>query len=103
MRKHGFTLQAIKEWREKEYKAGRSSGLDDFYRAHNICVECGGEGTQVIGVRWRDQDGVERSEEGRVAFLVQHHGLDEPARWLTDVLKWDYLYKTCGACKGLGH
>jgi hypothetical protein len=105
MTKHGFTLPAIKEWREKEHTIGRPSGLDDFYRAHNIdiCVECSGQGgRRVIGVRWRDKDGVERSEEGSVAFLVQHHSLDEPIYWLTDALKWDYLYAPCDSCGGSG-
>lgn len=104
MTKHGFTLQAVKEWREREYKAGRPSGLDDFYRAHNIdiCVACDGRGTRVIGARWRDKEGVERSEEGPVASLVQRHGLDEPILWLTDDRKWDYLYAPCLCCGGSG-
>ena len=104
MTKHGFTIRAIKEWRETEHKAGRPSGLDDFYRAHeiDICVECHGQGTRVVGTRWRDKDGVERAEEGPVAFLVQYHGLDAPTCWLTDALKWDYLYAPCLACDGSG-
>ena len=101
--KHGFTFHQVKEWREREYNAGRASGLDDFYRAHGICVACGGHGEFVVGVRWRDADGDERSEKGPVASLVQNHGLDNPKNWLTDVRKWDYLYEICDACKGFGH
>jgi hypothetical protein len=93
----------VREWREREYKAGRPSELDDFYRAHGICVVCGGHGKLVLGVCWRDEDGVERSEEGPMASLVQDHGLNDPKNWLSDALKWDYLYETCSSCKGLGH
>lgn len=104
MTRHGYTIQAIRDWREKEYKAGRPSGLADFYRAHDIdiCVECSGTCTCVIGVRWRDENAVERSEVGPVASLVQRHSLDEPKHWLTDVRKWDYLYAPCLSCKGSG-
>lgn len=103
LRKHGFSIQQVKDWREREHKAGRKSGLDDFYRAHDVCVECGGHGRLVIGVRWRNADGIERSEEGPIATLLEQHGLDHPKNWLTEELKWDYLYQTCGSCRGLGH
>ena len=102
LKKLGFTLQSVREWREREHEAGRPSELDDFFRAHQICVGCGGHGTLVIGVRWRDVDGVERSEQGPVAVLVQNHGLHEPENWLSEVLKWDYLYETCSCCGGSG-
>jgi hypothetical protein len=101
--KHGFSIQQVKEWREREYAAGRDSGLDDFYSAHDICVACRGHGKLVFGVRWRDEHGIERSEKGPIASLIQCHGLDDPKNWLTDALKWDYLYETCGSCKGVGH
>jgi hypothetical protein len=39
--KQGFSLNAIKDWRTKEYDAGRPSGLQDFYRAHRICWVAG--------------------------------------------------------------
>ena len=103
LRRHGFTFPQVREWREREYKAGRPSGLDDFYRARGICVVCGGHGKLVLGVCWRDEDGVERSEEGPIASLVQDHGLNDPKNWLSDALKWDYLDETCSSCKGLGH
>jgi hypothetical protein len=103
LRRHGFSLSQVKEWREKEHAAGRPSGLDDFYRAHSICVACGGHGWFIIGVRWRDADGIERSEEGGIAALLDRHGLNSPKNWLTDARKWDYLYETCEICRGLGH
>ena len=102
LRKHGYKLEDVREWRRAEYEAGRPSGYDDFFRAHGLCVECGGEGRLVIGVRWRDDDGVERSEAGPVAVLFQRHNLENPTNWLSDALKWDYSYETCGVCGGSG-
>jgi hypothetical protein len=69
LKKLGFTPQSVKEWRERKHEGDRPSGLDDFFRAHQICGGCGGHGTLVTGVRWRDLDGVERSEQGPVAVL----------------------------------
>ena len=100
--RHGHSLQSVKEWRTREYEAGRPSGYDDFLRAHHLCTECRGNGKFPIGVRWRDNNGTERSEQGPVAVLVQKHKLEDPANWLSDTLKWDYLYKTCEACEGTG-
>ena len=98
LRRHGFTIQQVKEWRERAHKAGRGSGLDDFYRAHGICVECGGHRRIVLGVRWRDENGTERSEEGPVASILERHNLGDLKYWLTKTLKWDYLYSNCGSC-----
>ena len=89
--------------KEREHEACRDSGLDDFYGVHGICVGSGGHGKLVLGVRWRDEDGIEQSEKGAIASLVARHGLDAPRKWLSDALRWDYLYETCGSCKGLGH
>jgi hypothetical protein len=100
--RRGFTLDAVKEWRTREHEAGRPSGLDDFLRAHNLCVECRGNGEFAIGVRWRDEDGIERAEEGPVATLVRQHELDNRTKWLTDTRKWDYLYESCQSCGGTG-
>jgi hypothetical protein len=36
----GYAWAEIKEWRTKEFEAGRPSGLDDFCRAHGLCPEC---------------------------------------------------------------
>jgi hypothetical protein len=64
---HGYTLEAVKEWRAREYEAGRPSKLEDFLRAHyHLCVECRGNGKFAIGVCWRDKDGCEQAEEGPV-------------------------------------
>jgi len=98
--RHGLGFEQVKWWRERESKAGRPSSLDDFYRANRICVACRGLGKRVIGVRWRDKDGVEQSEVGPVADLIGRHGLDSPKNWLSDAYKWDYLYETCESCKG---
>ena len=100
--RHGYTLQGIKEWREREHQAGRPSGLDDFLRAHHLCVDCRGNGKSVIGVRWRDRDGIERAEAGPIAALIQQHDLECPAKWLSDTHKWDYLYESCETCGGSG-
>ena len=67
LQKHGLSLRQVKEWREREHEAGRKSGLNDFYRAHGICVECGGHGRLVIGVRWCGAHGIQRSEEGPIS------------------------------------
>jgi len=100
LRRHGYGFDNVKWWREQEKEAGRASGLEDYYRAHQICVPCRGLGKLVIGVRWRDENGVERSEVGPVASLIERYALSSPKNWLSDVYKWDYLYETCGSCKG---
>lgn len=100
LRRHGLGFEQIKWWRERENKAGRASGLEDFYRANRICVSCHGLGKLAIGVRWCDENGVEQSEVGPIAVLIDRHGLDSPKNWLSDAYKWDYLYETCGSCKG---
>lgn len=48
----GYTIAAIKEWREQEHNAGRPSGLEDFYRAHGICFTCRASGITVSPVGW---------------------------------------------------
>ncbi|HMH15762.1 MAG TPA: hypothetical protein VK578_21860 [Edaphobacter sp.] len=100
LRRHGLGFEQVKRWRERENKDGRASGLEDFYRANRICVSCRGLGKLAIGVRWCDENGVERSDVGPVAALIERHGLDSPKNWLSDAYKWDYLYETCGSCKG---
>lgn len=102
LRRHGFSLQQVKDWREQENRAGRASGIEDFYRAHLICVECCGLGKLVLGVNWRDEAGIERSERGTVAAIVERYGLSDPKNWLSDAMKWDYLYETCTSCNGRG-
>ena len=53
--RHGYGIEQMKNWRQRENKAGRASGLEDFYRAFHICFPCRGLGKLVIGVRWRDE------------------------------------------------
>jgi hypothetical protein len=88
LRKHGFTLETVKEWRAQQHEAGRPSGLDDFFRAHGMCHQCAGEGRLVTGVRWRDEEGLERKEAGPVSLLIQHHNLLNMQRvfgyWITN-------------------
>jgi len=50
-----FSVQEVKEWREIEYHAGRPSTLQDFYRAHRLCPDCGGIG--VIHEGWSPPKG----------------------------------------------
>jgi len=38
LEEHGFSLIAIREWREQESVAGRPSSFNDFYRIHGICA-----------------------------------------------------------------
>jgi len=102
LRKHGYKLEDVREWRRAEHEARRASGYDEFFRAHGLCVDCGGEGRLVTGVRWRDSDGVERAEAGSVAALVERHNLENSVNWLNDTSKWGYLYETCGVCEGTG-
>jgi len=50
----------------------------------------------------RDKDGSEREVEGPVAVLVERYDLDNPAKWLSDTRRWDYVYQSCEACGGTG-
>lgn len=100
--KHGYTLLAVKEWRERQLQANKPSGFDDFLRALGICVQCGGHGRLVTGIRWRDPDGAERKEAGPSAVLLERYNLENPAKWLSHTLKWDYLYEPCQACGTTG-
>jgi hypothetical protein len=52
LEQHGFSILGIKEWREKEYDAGRPNGLDDFYAFHGLCFDCQSNGVQMVG--WSD-------------------------------------------------
>ena len=47
-------LPEIKRWRAEEHKAGRPSGLEDFFRAHGLCFACKTTGTKLPPVA---QDG----------------------------------------------
>jgi hypothetical protein len=100
LRRHGYAPEQIEEWRKREHKAGRIPVLDDFYRPRHICVKCRGYGKTVLGVLWRDEQGVEQSAIGDVPSLIKEHDLDSPKNWLTEVLKWNYLNETCTSCDG---
>ena len=102
--KHGHSIQTVKQWRTREHEAGRPSGFNDFLRAHGLCVECGGHGYLVIGVRWRDEHGIERSAKGPIADLIEGHNLRKPHDTaIREVLEtWDYLYERCESCNGTG-
>ena len=45
-------LPEIKIWRERENSAGRPSGLEDFFRAHDLCFACRTTGTNLSQVGW---------------------------------------------------
>jgi hypothetical protein len=50
----GFSLMQIKDWRAREYDAGRPAGLEDFFLAHNLCITCQCRGLIMLGP---DEDG----------------------------------------------
>jgi hypothetical protein len=75
---------------------------EDFFKNAEVCLKCSGKGKRVIGARWRDDEGEERSAKGSVVDLVSRYCLDDPMNWLTDTKKWDYLYGPCDSCQGTG-
>jgi hypothetical protein len=48
---HGFSINRIKDWRKREFDAGRPSTLSDFYDAHGLCFDCQSMGVQYLGER----------------------------------------------------
>src|SRR5689334_16276112 len=76
---HGFSIQGIQEWRKSQDAA---VGLNDFYAAHGLCLNCGGRGGQVIG--WSAPS----TSEVEVASAL---GVSELP-----------LYDTCPTCGGSG-
>jgi hypothetical protein len=40
-------LLEIKQWREQEHNAGRSSSLEDWFRAQGLCFACKAGGTDL--------------------------------------------------------
>ena len=42
----------IKQWREQEHNAGRPSGLEDWFRAHELCFACKSSGTDPSPTGW---------------------------------------------------
>ncbi len=49
VRDPGIAIQEVRTWRKTEFDAGRPSTVADFYAAHHICPDCGGEGIRMIG------------------------------------------------------
>ena len=45
-----YSIQKVREWREKEHNSGRPSSLEDFYRAHGLCFACRATGVGVSPV-----------------------------------------------------
>jgi len=43
----GFFIQEVKSWREQEHRAGRPSGLKDFYEVHHLCWACKSTGIHL--------------------------------------------------------
>src|SRR6266849_3384281 len=96
--RHGYSIQTVKAWRAQELEAGKPSGLDDFYQAHGLCIECRGNGDKLLGCRWRDAKGKEHKRMLRAGVTVAT--LHE--RHLKNAKEWDYLLETCDACAGTG-
>ena len=100
-RKHGFTIQTVRDWRERQHDAGSPSTLEDFSKAHGLCSDCRANGNFVVGVRWTDMSGVEQTaslgtheEPISISQLVQFHNLN--------AFPWNYLCEPCTACHGTG-
>ncbi len=53
-----YSIDEVKRWRELEHSAGRPSGLEDFYRSHNLCWECKATGVTVSPVDWDGDTGM---------------------------------------------
>lgn len=47
-----YTLEKVKEWREKEDAEGRPSSLEAFYLAHGLCWACHATGIALAPVDW---------------------------------------------------
>lgn len=99
--KHGYTIQGVKQWRTEQMQAGKPSALEDFLRAHGLCIHCRSAGRNISGIRWWDDDGAEHSVE------IVSPGVPETIaslyeRELKNALRWDYSYTTCEVCGGTG-
>lgn len=45
---HGYSLAAIKQWRQQQADAGRPCEVRDFMLAHDLCVPCGATGSRLV-------------------------------------------------------
>jgi len=95
---HGFSIQAVKEWRAQEFDAGRPSGLEDFYRAHGLCLDCRANGSRLLGCQWIDDKGKKHRRMLRPGLGVA----DIAARYIKAGQKWNYWLERCSSCGGSG-
>ena len=56
LEEEGFSLIAIKRWREAQVAAGEPSSLDDFFHIYGICPTCRCYGLHMTG--WNEHDEV---------------------------------------------
>ena len=100
LKKQGYRLDNVKQWRQERHDQGLPSGLNDFYEAHGFCMGCHGAGRTITGCRWRDREyypqSVQLVEGGQhtIASLVENE--------MKDAVAWDYTYAECEWCKGTG-
>ena len=80
---HGFSILKIREWREREFHAGRPHELADFYAAHGLCYDCGGRGAQMIG--WNEPRDEKEYESAKALNLSELP-----------------VYEPCSTCGGSG-
>ena len=98
---HGYGLEQLKQWRIAQEEAGKPSTLDDFIRAHGLCVHCRSVGKLISGIQWQDSSGAEHT----IALLapeVSETIASLHERELKNALRWDYTYTTCDVCSGTG-
>jgi hypothetical protein len=50
-----ISFARIQAWREREYKAGRPSGLLDFYRGNGYCIACQASGSKPLPADWQGE------------------------------------------------
>jgi hypothetical protein len=100
--KHGYGIGQVKRWREEQNQAGKPSTLDDFCRAHGLCIHCGAEGKNIVGVRWRDLQGTEHTRQLATEGAAPETVASIYEQELKNAAHWDYLYTACTSCGGTG-
>jgi hypothetical protein len=70
-------LPEIKLWREQQDGAGKPSELEDFFRAHGLCLACESTGTDLCPVGWDGDVGLfveckHCGGTGRVTYQMVH-------------------------------
>jgi hypothetical protein len=50
-----ISFARIQSWRDGEYKAGRPSGLLDFYRGNGYCIACQASGSKPFPTDWQGE------------------------------------------------